>query len=260
MFQALPFDIHPSTRWVGKPLLYLPEVDSTNRLLRERASEGVAAEGTVILTEHQRAGRGRQGRQWNDVPGTSLLFSLLLTPPALTAQDALLPLVTAVAGARALERHLGLAPEIKWPNDLRLDGRKVAGILLESEMAGPGRPLIVVGMGLNVNQEAAALAGLPEATSLRLHQGSPVERGPLLATLLEELERAYDAFRGGWQPHAAWRRRAGWLGGAIVVHPSSGEPWEARAVELNPDGSLQVRRVDGTRMDLHAGDVSVRPH
>lgn len=260
MFHPLPFDLQPGTRWVGKPLHYLPEVDSTNRLLRERARTGSAAEGTVILTDHQKAGRGRQGRRWDDAPGTSLLLSLLLTPPSLTAQEALLPLVTAVAGARTLERHLALDPEIKWPNDLRLGGRKVAGILLESEMARPGKPIVVVGMGLNVNQEAAAFEGLPGATSLRLETGTPVERGPLLAVLLEELERAYDDVRAGWQPHAAWRKRAGWLGGPIVVHPASGEPWEATAVDLNPDGSLQVTRADGTRLDLHAGDVSVRPH
>ncbi len=117
---------------------------------------------------------------------------------------------------------------------------------------------MIVGIGLNVNQDKHDLAALPDATSLRLALGSPVERGALLAALLAAVEQRYDAFQAGWQPHESWRRRAALLGQEIMVHNPQGHAWPATALDIAPDGSLLVRDQAGQLHHLHAAEVSVR--
>ncbi|MBA3531975.1 MAG: biotin--[acetyl-CoA-carboxylase] ligase [Ardenticatenales bacterium] len=258
MFEPPPYTLpNLTTRWLGQPLFFTREVDSTNRLLREMAREG-ATSGTVILTEYQHLGRGRQGRGWNAPPGSSLLLSILLPPPTSSERYPLLPLVLAVAVARTLENHLALEPAIKWPNDVLLGQRKCCGILVESDWTGNVPTSVVAGIGLNVNQEVDAFETLPEATSLRLVRGTGVERGPLLAELLNETERTYDTFQKGWEPHEAWRKRATLLGQPILVQPAQGAPWRATALDLSPDGRLLVQREDGQQEQVLAADVSIR--
>jgi BirA family biotin operon repressor/biotin-[acetyl-CoA-carboxylase] ligase len=256
MFDPLPFDLHLNTRWLGHPLYFVAETDSTNRLLRNLAPGGTTP-GTVLFTDYQSAGRGRQGRHWNAPPGSGLLFSILL-PSFPTETMTLLPIVTAVAVARAYERHLGVSPFIKWPNDLLVDGRKCGGILVEGEWSPGGTLHLVVGIGLNINQSEEDLAALPSATSLRAIVGRAIPRAPLFAVLLEELERAYDAFADGWAPHAEWSRRAGVPGQPLWVHTVEETPWSATAIALGAGGELVVNDSEGHSITLHAGDVSVR--
>ncbi len=157
----------------GRPYAYAEQCDSTQRLLADDAPEGA-----VAATDHQTEGRGRLGRVWHDEPGTSLLFSLCLRP---SLPQASWPSFTAIAGeacADAIEAVTGRRPEIKLPNDLLLDGRKVAGILAE---AAEGR--IVLGVGVNV-------ATIPYEGAAML--GAGIDRAELLAELLDRLERAYD--------------------------------------------------------------------
>ncbi len=257
MFELLPFNLTLDTQWLGRSLFFVREIDSTNRLLREMARDG-AESGTVVITDHQASGRGRRGRTWTTPLGSSLLSSSLLRPVVWTPRHGLLPIVTAVAISRALEVHLGLKPEIKWPNDILLSGRKCCGILIESEWQGD-KPTIIVGIGLNVNQTENDFVGLPTATSLRLATGKEmIERGKLFAALLKELEKIYDAFERGWQPHNAWRKRATWLGEMITVYPAGTESWQGLAYDLAEDGALLVERADGGCVRLNAGDVSIR--
>jgi BirA family transcriptional regulator, biotin operon repressor / biotin---[acetyl-CoA-carboxylase] ligase len=171
----------------GRPYLYEPEVPSTQDLL-----EGYdLAEGAVAVSEHQTAGRGRRGRTWEDARGTAILCSILLRPPAeaLTPQ---LSLVCALAVAEAVEATADLSTQIKWPNDVMLDRRKVAGILLES-VAG----VVVCGVGVNVNQtrEQLPAKAAMEACSLRTVMGCEHDRATLLVDLLDRLERLYGAWR-----------------------------------------------------------------
>jgi BirA family biotin operon repressor/biotin-[acetyl-CoA-carboxylase] ligase len=157
----------------GRPYAYIEECASTQRLLADDAPEGA-----VAATDHQTEGRGRFGRIWHDEPGTGLLFSLCLRP---TLPQAIWPSFTAVAGeacADGVEAVTGRRPEIKLPNDLLLEGRKVAGILAE---AAEGR--IVLGVGINV-------AAAPSDGAAML--GAGVDRARLLAELLDRLERGYD--------------------------------------------------------------------
>lgn len=167
---------------LGRPYRYLESCPSTQRELGPDEPEG-----TVVAAGHQTAGRGRLGRVWEDEPGTSLLFSVLLRPEM--PPDRLPEL--SVAAARAVADAVGRGATVKEPNDVLLGGRKVAGVLGE---ASEGR--VVLGIGVNVNQHAEELppqTRLP-ATSLLVETGAPAARAELLAAILEALERRYDAW------------------------------------------------------------------
>jgi BirA family biotin operon repressor/biotin-[acetyl-CoA-carboxylase] ligase len=167
---------------LGRPYRYLEACASTQRELTDADGEGA-----VVATGHQTEGRGRLGRDWEDEPGASLLFSLLLTPQAPAER---LPELTVLA-AEAVAEAVGPPAHVKEPNDVLLAGGKVAGVLGE---ASEGR--VVLGIGVNANQTAEQLpttTRLP-ATSLRLERGAPVDRGELLAAILAALERRYDAW------------------------------------------------------------------
>ncbi|MES1247509.1 MAG: biotin--[acetyl-CoA-carboxylase] ligase [Actinomycetota bacterium] len=163
----------------GEPFTYVEECASTQRLVPEDAPEGA-----LVLANHQTAGRGRLGRVWHDVPGRSLLFSLLLRPPA---PMPLWPELSLVAGG-AVAAAIGHGAEVRPPNDVFLNGRKVAGILPE---ATTGR--VVLGIGVNVNHTADELPAetVKPATSLRVELGRELDRDELLASILVELDRAY---------------------------------------------------------------------
>jgi BirA family biotin operon repressor/biotin-[acetyl-CoA-carboxylase] ligase len=163
----------------GEPFTYVEECASTQRLVAEDAPEGA-----LVVANHQTAGRGRLGRVWEDVPGRSLLFSLLLRPPT---PMPLWPELSLVAG-RAVAAAIGHGAEVKPPNDVFLNGRKVAGILPEAT-----RGRVVLGIGVNVNHTADELPAdtVKPATSLRVELGHETDRDELLVAILLELERAY---------------------------------------------------------------------
>ena len=169
---------------LGKPYRYVARTESTQRLLGPDDPEGA-----VVAADEQTEGRGRLGRSWYAPAGTSLLFSVLLVPPVEPQRLPQLSLVAGRAVAGALETATGLTPEVKFPNDVLLGGRKVAGILAE---AAEGR--VLLGIGVNVNQgrgELPADAQTPP-TSLRLESGREHQRAPLLAEILLRLEQEYD--------------------------------------------------------------------
>lgn len=168
----------------GREYVHVERCPSTQRLLAPDAPEGA-----VAAADHQTEGRGRLGRRWEDAPGTSLLFSVLLRPAVAVERLPELTVVAAEACAEAIADVAGVACAVKEPNDVLVGGRKVAGVLGE---ASEGR--VVLGIGVNANQTAAQLpseARLPP-TSLRVETGASVDRAVLLATLLERLEARYD--------------------------------------------------------------------
>lgn len=173
----------------GRPYRYLERCESTQRELAPEAPEGA-----VVATDEQTAGRGRLGRSWFAAPGTSLLFSVNLRPAVETARLPELSIVAGVAAAEAIRRVTSLAPEIKLPNDLLLDGLKLAGILAE---AREGRVVLGIGINVNVAPEDLPAEVDTEPTSLLAELGTPVDRAQLLAAILLELERRYDAWNAG---------------------------------------------------------------
>ena len=176
----------------GKPYNFVESCPSTQRLFGDDDPEGA-----TFVTDHQTEGRGRLGRTWEDVPGRSLLMSVLLRPEAPMPLWPELSLIAGEAVAAALRLETGVDASLRHPNDVVIAGRKLVGVLPE---AGSGR--VILGIGVNVNQTAAELPldTAKPPTSLRVELGHDVERGPLLAAILRELELGYD----GWS--ARYRR------------------------------------------------------
>jgi BirA family transcriptional regulator, biotin operon repressor / biotin---[acetyl-CoA-carboxylase] ligase len=235
---------------LGGPLVHLDATGSTNDAARSLAGDG-APHGTVVVAERQTAGRGRQGRSWTAPPGRALTLSVLLRLDA--ARLDLLPLAAALAVCEACERAVAVACRVKWPNDVWIDERKAAGILIE---ARPQEGWAVVGIGLNVDTPRAELA--PElresATSLRISTGAPVDRSEVLAALFERLaawisalgepQRVAEAFR---ERDALYGRRITWTRAGLR------ETGEARGID--DDGALIVFRGDDDPVRLDAGEV-----
>ena len=174
------------TQRFGNKIFTFDTIDSTNNCARALAGCW-ADEGTVIIAEQQTAGKGRLGRVWQANPNENLTFSIILRPTANPEQVNLLPLYVAVAVAQAIERTTSLKVECKWPNDLLVNNRKVAGILLEGSVKDNTLEYVVVGIGVNVNQVAFAHDLEGKATSLRLEGGKEVDRLLLFRELLSSL-------------------------------------------------------------------------
>jgi BirA family biotin operon repressor/biotin-[acetyl-CoA-carboxylase] ligase len=196
---------------LGGPLLAFARLDSTQETCRRRAEAG-APEGLVVVAGHQARGRGSRGRSWTAPPGAGLLFSVLLRPTRPAAEWSTLTLVGALAVAEGLEAVTGLAPQLKWPNDVLLDDRKVAGLLAEARHGG--HPHVVLGVGINLTQSRADFdPGLADrATSLAL-AGGPAPRGAVLAAVLASLAARYRDWlaRGFAALREPWRARGSLL-------------------------------------------------
>lgn len=251
-------ELHTSV--IGARILHYPSVGSTNDVARTLATLG-AREGIVVLANEQKAGRGRGARSWIAPPGTALLFSLLLRPPLAPDHWQRLTMACSLALAESTECQTGLAVSLKWPNDLLIGDRKVAGVLTELRTAHGRLEYAVVGIGLNANIDfsdphMASLAS--QATSLLRELGSPVAREPLMARILERVEGRYLALCSGWSPQQLWTARLATLGQRVVV---SGAHClvEGYAEGVDPDGALLVRLEDGHVARILAGDVSLRP-
>jgi BirA family biotin operon repressor/biotin-[acetyl-CoA-carboxylase] ligase len=247
------------TRFVGHNLVYLPEVESTNQVAWRLGKEG-AAEGTLVVADYQSSGRGRRGRRWQAPPGSSLLLSLLFRPPLAPAQVQCLTMACGLAVADAIQAQTGLQVGLKWPNDVVIGGQKAGGILTELELQGSAVAFAVVGIGLNVNLDPAALGEdlLVPATSLSQALGRPVPRLPLLQVLLEAAEARYLAVRQGHSPWREWADHLTTLGHRVTVSGAD-RPLEGVAEGVDANGALQLRLDDGRLETVLAGDVSLRP-
>jgi BirA family biotin operon repressor/biotin-[acetyl-CoA-carboxylase] ligase len=222
---------------------------STQEVALVMAERG-AADRTVVVADTQTAGRGRRGRRWHDAPGESLLASIIVRPRLSVPDLPKLSLTAAVAVGEALERAASLSTRLKWPNDVLVGGRKIAGILLESRIAAA--PLVVVGVGINLGQRSFPGALGRGATSVALETGRVIAPQAMLEALLP----SFDAWRARLEGDgfAAVRRR--WLeltetiGRALEADGQTGV-----AVDLGADGALVLRAPDGLRRVL-AGEVS----
>jgi BirA family biotin operon repressor/biotin-[acetyl-CoA-carboxylase] ligase len=224
-------------------------VDSTQAVAFALAAEG-APDGTAVVADTQVAGRGRRGRVWVDEPGASLLVSVVLRPRLELARLPLLSLAAAVAVAETLVEVAGLAPRLKWPNDVLVGGRKIAGILLESRLGAA--PLVVLGIGVNLTQRAFAPALAGRATSVALETARPIDRERLLGVLLETLDRQRaDLERGALaEVLQRWRSLADTLGRTVTIDDVHGV-----ATDIDEVGALVVADGDGRRRLVFAGEV-----
>ena len=254
-FDRARFASRLATRRLGHTLLLRAETTSTNDDAWDAAAAG-AKDGTLAIADHQTHGRGRAGRTWHDPPGAALTMSLLLHPGCDGAAFSTAPLVAGLALAKALD-GLGVDAELKWPNDLLLGGRKLAGVLCESRHRAEGPHAFVMGVGVNVSQRALDFpAELRDgATSLAL-AGHELDREILAAAFLSSLEPMWDEHQEGDAGVAleAWRARARFWGQPVTVRAPGGM-LHGNAMSLAEDGALIVRTANGEDVRVLAGDV-----
>lgn len=227
-------------RVVGKSVHCYQSATSTNDIGHSLAKSG-AADGTLITAEFQTRGKGRGSNVWQSAQGENIMFSLILRPKGETAKISLLPLMAALAVAQAIETVLQRKPEIKWPNDVMIDRKKVCGILLESAISGSSVEYVLLGIGLNVNQTVFPQELATLATSLRLSAGQLFSRAEVMAELAKKLDEWYLAFCNGKYDAIldGWRSYADLLGKEIsFLH--NGEHLNGIAKDVDEQGCLIV--------------------
>ena len=243
-----------TTRFVGRNLMYIPTVSSTMDVARQAAVEG-AEEGTTVVAEEQTQGRARLGRAWINPPGV-MAISVILRPELSCLLR--LTMVAALATSHGIEKSVGLATTLKWPNDVLVRGRKVSGILTESALRAQSVDWAIIGIGVNVNFDPGVYPEIADiATSLSNELGHEVSHRRVLVNLLGEMERLYQAAQRGEPIHSEWRNRLDTLGKMVTVK-SGNEVVEGRAESVDDDGSLLLRCPDGTLARFITGEVSLR--
>ncbi len=253
-FDTAAFREALTTAGIGRALEYRPVLDTTMVLAADMARAG-AAHGTLVLAEHQTAGRGRRGRSFHSPPEGNLYFTVILrTAPEIHRR---LPVALPVGVALAC-RMEGCDAGIKWPNDIWASGRKLCGMLIDAEIPpGEGAAIALAGIGINVNGDPATIPELRDtATSLSREVGRHVNRERFLARVCREIEGAL-----GEEPArllATYRDLSLVLGRGVVLSFPGGETREARAEAIEGDGALLVRYGDGTAEAVTAADVSLR--
>ncbi len=241
-----------------REILVFSETDSTNQRALDLGAAG-AQGGAAIFAERQTAGRGRFSRHWESAAQRGLWFSLLLRPVLPLAQWPRLTLWAAVALAEAVEQASGLPVRIKWPNDLQVRGRKLAGILIELGQDHAGQPFAVAGFGVNVNHTADdfSTALRKTATSLHLESHRVLDRPALAAAVLASLGTWWARLDGDFAALLASARHRSSLLGQRVTIQTAGEAVQGLAEDLDDEGRLVLRRDDGRREIIGAGEATV---
>jgi BirA family biotin operon repressor/biotin-[acetyl-CoA-carboxylase] ligase len=241
----------------AKKIHHFFRTDSTNRVAMELAYAG-ELEGTVVLAEEQTAGRGRAGRSWHSERASGIYVTLLLRPKISPVQAPLLTMMAGLSAHAAIQAQTGLQPDVKWPNDLMLNGKKVGGILTEMHAEPSLVRFVIVGIGINVNQEQFASELSNIATSLRAETGKAQSRLELLARLLREFETDYNRFlrEGSRSITERFAQVSSYARGKKVRVSNGSESYAGVTAGLLPEGLLQVQRDDGALVTVFAGDVA----
>jgi len=254
-----PSEIKPllKTKRLGKVIHYFRSIGSTNAEAYRLALRG-ASEGEVVIAESQEKGRGRLGRNWFSPPLLNLYLSVILRPPIPPHQASLMTLMAAVATAQGIEEFSGLHPVIKWPNDILVKNRKVAGLLNEIHSETDRIHFLILGIGVNLNMDGRMFSKeiRDVATSLKMEMGKAISRKDFVRRLLEILEKWYEVFlkEGGKAILEAWKERAQIRGKQVKVS-SFGETLVGRAIDVDSEGRLILETETGEQRRVVAGDV-----
>ncbi|MBR3824426.1 MAG: biotin--[Lachnospiraceae bacterium] len=246
-------------RWAGKKLIHEAVMDSTNEAAKRDGAAG-ADHGTVYRADVQSAGKGRRGRSWYSHEESNLYFSILLRPAISPDKASMLTLVMAYAVAGAIREYAGLSAQIKWPNDIVVNSKKVCGILCEMKLDGTRLDYCVAGVGVNVGKQEFAEEIRSMATSLEEQLGGPIDREGLLLAILDRFERGYEEFLHCEDLRFLREEYNGWLvnqNRQVRVLEPQGE-YEGVAKGITPTGELLVECRDGQVQKVYAGEVSVR--
>jgi len=252
-------EAHPGidTGLIGNRIIVKEETDSTNEDLWRLGEQGVA-EGTVVLAERQRKGKGRRGRQWISPAGRNLYLSVLLQPPLMPGEAVLLTLLAAVQLCKTMEEIFLLQPRIKWPNDVLLDGKKIAGILAEMHAEQEHIHFLILGIGVNLNMTAEMFP--PDirypATSLRMVLGRVVDRVAFTRKYLENMDNGYASFlkEGASSVRQDWLQLCAHTDREIEVNTSKGTR-RGRFGGIDDDGALILLISKHRKEKIRAGDV-----
>lgn len=250
-----------NTGIVGNKIVFLAQADSTN--LRARLlAEGGAGEGTVVIADQQETGKGRMGRNWVSPAGVNLYLSVILRPQIDISQATQLTFLTAVAVARAIEQSGNFTPQLKWPNDVLLDGRKVAGLLNELNAETEQVHFLILGIGVNLNmtQDQFPSDLRTPATSLLIESGERITRLDFTRTLLQAIDDLYALYRedGFAAIVSEWERRSHMVGRQVEVDGQTNR--RAGVVQgVDEAGALLLRLADGRVEKIVAGDIRLLP-
>lgn len=257
------------TKYIGRNYIYMESVNSTNVLAKNLSQD--MSDGSLIVAEEQTAGRGRLGRSWESPKGEGIWMSIFLKPDIVPQDTPLITHVAALAVVRAIEKVTGIVPQIKWPNDVVINGKKVCGILTELSAEIEAVNYVVVGIGINVNIKEFPDQLKDVATSLLLEtrregikkvsddRKDLVDRKLLLAEVLNNFEILYERFLNGQIVHIIEESKkfSITIGKPVKVITREGG-FDAIAVDIDNKGALIVERDDGRRETVIAGEVSVR--
>jgi len=266
-FETLPLFSKPLLSWnlhtdyVGRRFIYRPSTESTLDDARNMLQRWNVQHGAILLAETQTAARGRAGRAWVSPPDVNLHFTLLMRTGEHDMR--LLSYITPLAIAEAIEtvaaKHgADLKVDLKWPNDAQIEGRKVAGVLIETAESEEGEAAALVGVGINVNMDVEAHPEIAEiATSVKQVLGFELPRELVLAAFCDHVERLYEeAASGSRRPFEAWKLRLVTLGRDVVAS-GGGEALRGVAVDVTDDGALVIETPDGEKHSVFAGDVTL---
>lgn len=246
------------TVWAGEKIVYFDVTDSTNIQAKRLAEEGMP-HGTLVIAGCQKAGRGRRGRSWESPENDGIFMTLLLRPTFPPAKASMLTLVAAMAVSKAVRIQTDLPAEIKWPNDIVINGKKICGILTELNTEIDTINYVVTGIGINVSNQKFEPDISSAATSLLLENGCEIHRANLIEAVLEQYEYYYDKFcqntdlsewKDEYNDFLVNRNRP-----VKVLDPK--EPFTGIAKGINEYGELIVETNDGVRL-VSSGEVSVR--
>jgi len=242
------------THFVGQRVIYYSTLTSTMEVAKREAQQG-AVEGTVVIADEQTAGKGRKERAWLS-PRGGIALSIILYPSVVYLPY--LIMLASLAVVHSIEAVTGLRSQVKWPNDVLVNGKKVCGILIESGVQGNIVDYAIIGIGVNVNLRLSDFPEiLPTATSLSDELGRDVSRLDMIRRLLVEVERLYLALPAGESIYEEWRDSLVTLG--KKVHVKSGKTiYVGVAESVARDGSLLLRSLDGSLTKIVAGDVTLR--
>ncbi|RLQ95123.1 biotin--[acetyl-CoA-carboxylase] ligase [Falsibacillus albus] len=246
-----------NTKFLGHTIYYQESIDSTQKKAHHLAYDG-CPEGTIVIAEEQTSGRGRLTRPWHSPKFTGIWMSIVLRPKLPPQQAPQFTLIAAVAVVQAIEEVCGLNPEIKWPNDILIKGRKVTGILTELQAESDKINSIIIGIGMNVNAEES---DFPEelkkiATSIAIEKGQSVSRARLIQKILEKLENYYQIYlEKGFSPIKwLWEGYAVSIGKNIIARTITGSI-EGKALGITDEGVLRIQDENDKIHEVYSADI-----
>ena len=250
---------HLRSKWVGCEVVFYEETGSTNVEAKMLADQG-AVHGTLVVADSQSGGKGRRGRRWHSPKGSSIAMSLILKPELEPEKASMLTLIQAMAVTKALGDIGGISPQIKWPNDILVNEKKVCGILTEMNLDKTKISSIIIGCGINVNQDDFPENIADIATSLKTEMGQSINRAELIGSVCRYFEIYFEQYMKAkdlsgiideYNAHLISKGRM-----VKVLDPK--DEFTGEALGINALGELLVKRADGETVNVYAGEVSVR--